>query len=65
MEEPVGGDKPPKKRRGPGKKPPMLCTSLRLPKEVMEYFDQFPNKQTRMREVLTEFVKRQQGNYDE
>jgi hypothetical protein len=65
MEEPVEGDKPPKKRRGPGKKPPMLCTSLRLPKEVMEYFDQFPNKQTRMREVLTEFVKRQQGNYDE
>jgi uncharacterized protein (DUF4415 family) len=65
MEEPVEGDKPSRRGRGPGKKPPMTCTSLRLPKEVMDFFDQFPSKQTRMREVLVDFVKRQQGNYSE
>ena len=53
--------KPEKKRkgRGPGKKPALICTSLRLPKEVMDYFDQFPNKQMKMREVLTVYVNSQ------
>jgi len=59
MEESLG--QPLKKRRGLGKKPAMVCTSLRIPREVMRYFEQFPNKQTRMREVLTNFVKQQQG----
>lgn len=50
--------KPPKKRkgRGPGKRPALACTSLRLPKYVMEYFAQFPNMQGKMREVLTAYV---------
>ena len=59
--------KPEKKRkgRGPGKKPALICTSLRLPKEVMDYFDQFPNKQMKMREVLTVYVNSQtQGEID-
>ena len=55
--------KPIKKRkgRGLGKKPPLFCTSLRLPKEVMDYFNtNFPyTKQAKMREILTEFVKQQ------
>lgn len=51
--------KPPKQRkgRGPGKKPALACTSLRLPKYVMQYFEQFPNKQGVMREVLTKYVE--------
>lgn len=57
--------KPEKKRkgRGPGKKPALLCTSLRLPKEVMEYFDtNFAyTKQAKMREILTEYVNNQTG----
>jgi uncharacterized protein (DUF4415 family) len=58
----------PKKRtaRGPGKKPALVGTSLRLPKDVVDYFDaKFPyTKQTKMREILTEFVNTQrlQGN---
>lgn len=55
--------KPIKKRkgRGLGKKPALYCTSLRLPLEVMEYFNQhFPHtKQAKMREVLAEYVKQQ------
>lgn len=55
--------KPIKKRkgRGPGKKPALFCTSLRLPKEVMDYFnDHFPDsKQAKMREILTDYVHNQ------
>lgn len=56
--------KPEKKRkgRGPGKKPALFCTSLRLPREVMEYFDtHYPHsKQAKMREILTDYINRQQ-----
>lgn len=50
-----------KKGRGPGKKPAFLHTSLRLPREVLDYFDtHFPqSKQTKIREILVEYVKQQ------
>jgi len=55
--------KPEKKRkgRGPGKKPALFCTSLRLPQEVMEYFNTHYayTKQAKMREILTEYVSNQ------
>ena len=55
--------KPVKKRkgRGPGKKPALNCTSLRLPREVLEYFEtHYPHsKQVKMREVLTAYVTNQ------
>lgn len=51
---------PPKRKgRGPGKKPSLLCTSIRLPRYVMEYFNHLPNKQEAMRRVLTEYVDSQ------
>ncbi len=57
--------KPEKKRkgRGPGKKPALFNTSVRLSREVMDYFDQnYPNnKQAKIREVLTNYVKSQTG----
>lgn len=50
-----------RKGRGLGKKPALYCTSLRLPKDVMDYFNTnyAYTKQAKMREVLTEFVKQQ------
>ena len=52
-----------KKRRGRGvgKKPALFCTSLRLPKHVMDYFNTnyAYTKQAKMREVLTEYVNNQ------
>ena len=45
--------------RGPSKKPTLVNTSLRLPKEVVEYFETFPNKQAKIREVLTAYVTNQ------
>ena len=51
----------PKKGRGLGKKPPLFCTSLRLSKEVMDYFNtKYPyTKQAKMREILTEYINSQ------
>ena len=53
-----------RKGRGVGKKPALSCTSLRLPKNVMDYFNtNFAyTKQAKMREVLTEYVNNQTGN---
>lgn len=55
--------KPVKKRngRGLGKKPALYGTSLRLPKDVLAFFEQhYPHsKQVKMREVLTAYVNSQ------
>ena len=53
-----------RKGRGLGKKPALFCTSLRLPKDVMDYFNTnyAYTKQAKMREVLTEYVNNQTGN---
>jgi len=52
--------KPSKKRvgRGPGKKPALLLVNIRVPFEVIEYFNtHYPlTKQAEMREVLTAYV---------
>ena len=52
-----------RKGRGPGKKPSLFCTSLRLDKEVMDYFNTHHpyNKQAKIREILTDYVKNQTG----
>ena len=60
----------PKRRgRGPGKKPAMPVTSLRLPKYVMDYFNLAhpQGKQAKIREVLTAYVDQQikGGNHDD
>jgi hypothetical protein len=49
------------KGRGLGKKPALFCTSLRLPKEVMDYVNTYHKftKQAKMREILTEYVNNQ------
>jgi uncharacterized protein (DUF4415 family) len=58
--------KPEKKRqgRGPSKKPTLVNTSLRLPREVVEYFETFPNKQVKIREVLANYVETQTGEFE-
>lgn len=52
-----------KKRRGrgPGKRPTLVVTSLRLPRNVMEYFNtHYPHKkQAKMREILSNFINEQ------
>jgi len=54
-----------KKRRGRGlgKTPALVSTSVRLSKEVLDYFNtNFPmSKQAKIREVLAEYVRNQTG----
>lgn len=49
----------PKRSRGPGKKPKLFCTSLRIPQEVKAYFDTYhpDSKQAKMRDILVEYVR--------
>ena len=50
------------RQRGKAKRPPMLNTSLRLPMEVIEYFDTHHTytKQAKIREILINYVKQQE-----
>lgn len=54
-EEPVTKKK---RGRGPGKRPALFGTSIRLPIEVTDYFDRHfgRKKQAAMREVLSDYV---------
>jgi len=51
-----------RKGRGAGKKPTLFNTSLRIPMEVMDYFNTHHpyTKQAKIREILTEYVNSQQ-----
>jgi len=54
---------PKRKGRGPSKKPALFATSLRLPRNVLDYFSTHHpyTKQAKIREILTEYVINQQG----
>jgi hypothetical protein len=54
----------PKKGRGKGVKPAMVYFPLRLPTEVMEFFNAYPNKNAKIREVLASYIQ-QQGEVNE
>jgi|DEB19_MinimDraft_3_1074340.scaffolds.fasta_scaffold02008_7 uncharacterized protein (DUF4415 family) len=47
----------PKRVRGKGKRPALAHVNLRLPIDVVDYFQQLPNYTGKMREVLTEYVR--------
>jgi uncharacterized protein (DUF4415 family) len=52
-----------KKGRGLGKRPALVCTSIRLPKDVMEYFKQTSadGHLVAMRQVLVNYVNQHKG----
>ena len=52
-------EQPKRKGRGPGKRPALVSTSIRLTREVMDYFNKHHpyDKQAQMRAVLTEYVR--------
>ena len=51
-----------RKGRGLEKKPALISTSIHLPKEVMDFFELFPDNQSKMWDVLTEYVMFQNKN---
>jgi hypothetical protein len=54
----------PKKGRGKASKPAMVYFPLRLPIEVMQFFNAYPNKNKKIREVLASYIQ-QQGEANE
>jgi hypothetical protein len=59
MNEPV------KKGRGKASKPAMIYFPLRVSVEVAEFFEAYPNKSKKIREVLEQFITKERGLKDE
>jgi hypothetical protein len=53
-----------RKPRGLGKKPALQYVAVRLDKHVIEYYDSFPSRSAKMREVLSDYLK-QHGEANE
>ena len=51
MTEPI------KKGRGKGVKPAMVYLPIRISQEVAEFFNAYPNKSAKIREVLANYVQ--------
>ena len=47
----------PKKGRGKGVKPAMVYLPVRISQEVAEFFNAYPNKSAKIREVLASYVQ--------
>lgn len=54
-----------RKGRGLGKKPAMVYVSLRVDKEVAEFFNQYPSKSKAIRKALEQFVKQEEEKQNE
>jgi hypothetical protein len=53
-----------KKGRGKGVKPALIYFPLRLPIEILQFFDAYPNRNAKIREVLASYIQ-QQGEVNE
>jgi hypothetical protein len=54
-----------KKGRGKASRPAMVYFPLRVSKEVAEYFETYPNKSKKIREVLEQFIQQEKVTKDE
>jgi hypothetical protein len=54
-----------KKGRGKASKPAMVYFPLRVSVEVAEFFEAYPNKSKKIREVLEQYINQQKGLKDE
>jgi hypothetical protein len=51
-------------QRGPGKRPAMTLTHLRISNEALDYYKTFPSYTAKMREVLTDYAKAESVDYN-
>ena len=54
-----------RKGRGKGKRPALVYFPVRVSTEVLEFFEQYPNKSKKIREVLEQYIKQHKGQNDE
>jgi len=50
-----------KKGRGKASKPAMVYFPLRVSVEVAQFFEAYPNKSKKIREVLEQFINKERG----
>ena len=50
-------NEPTKKGRGKGTRPAMVYLPVRISQEVAEFFNAYPNKSAKIREVLANYVQ--------
>lgn len=53
-----------KKVRGKSTKPAMVYRAIRLPPEVLEFYNEYPNPSRMMREVLEKYMKEIENGSD-
>ena len=56
---------PIRKGRGKASKPAMVYFPLRVSVEVAQFFETYPNKSKKIREVLEQFINKERGLKDE
>jgi hypothetical protein len=54
-----------RKGRGKASKPAMVYFPLRVSVEVAQFFEAYPNKSKKIREVLEQFINKEKGLKDE
>lgn len=54
-----------RKGRGKAKRPALVYFPVRVSIEVLEFFEQYPNKSKKIREVLEQYINQQKGLKDE
>ena len=54
-----------RKGRGKGKRPALVYFPVRVSVEVLEFFEKYPNKSKKIREVLEQFIIQHKGQNDE
>ena len=54
-----------KKGRGKASKPAKVYFAIRVSVEVAEFFEAYPNKSKKIREVLEQFINKEKGLKDE
>lgn len=56
---------PKKKGRGKGVKPALVYVGLRLEREVLEFYNQFPNRQAVIRDALKQYIEQEKQSATE
>jgi uncharacterized protein (DUF4415 family) len=59
---PYADPEPKKKGRGKGVKPALCYVGIRIDKDVLEYYNQFPNRQAAIRTALYLYMKEAKEN---
>ena len=53
-----------RKGRGKAKRPALVYFPVRVSLETLEFFEKYPNKSKKIREVLEQFINKERGHHE-